>query len=268
MVKFLTRSNLLFAAVATLLANGWPIAGVCQTAGAPERTPVIVELFTSEGCSSCPPADAILASLDRSQPIPGAEVLALEEHVDYWNQDGWHDRFSDELYTSRQKTYGDRFHIAEIYTPQVIVDGVKQLNGTDGASIQRAVDDARRQPHLTLALTPAVLQDRKIHVSVSLASTATEKLDKHADLFAVLVQPSATTDVHAGENNGHTLHHAAVTRAFTRVGSLEDLSRAPKSFTLTAPKDAVLTGYRVVVFAQSAGLGPILGSGSETIGTP
>ena len=107
-------------------------------AGAPgkSRTPVVVELFTSEGCSSCPPADDLLSRL-ADQSINGVDVIALSEHVDYWDYLGWRDPFSSNLFSARQQGYGDRFHLSSVYTPQMVVDGVVQLNGADGEEARR-----------------------------------------------------------------------------------------------------------------------------------
>src|SRR3954447_9590564 len=103
---------------------------------------ILVELFTSEGCSSCPPADATLARLHEKQPVPGVQLLVLSEHVDYWNNLGWRDPFSDEQFTARQARYGDR-----IYTPQAMVDGRIDVLGSDEAGIARAAAGAASEPH-------------------------------------------------------------------------------------------------------------------------
>ena len=93
--------------------------------------PVVVELFTSEGCSSCPPADRLLARLDQTQPIAGAQVIAIEEHVDYWNQLGWNDPFSSPQYRARQNDYAIAFHAKDIFTPQMVVNGQAAFVGSD-----------------------------------------------------------------------------------------------------------------------------------------
>src|SRR5579863_3213684 len=123
----MTRSLLCLLFVFPLL----PAADSVQ----PARTPVLVELFTSEGCSSCPPADALLIKLAELQPVPGATVIALEEHVDYWDRQGWRDPFSSAEFTERQRRYAEWLHLESPYTPEMLVDGQSELTGTDSRTI-------------------------------------------------------------------------------------------------------------------------------------
>jgi hypothetical protein len=120
-------------------------AGVCggmRAAQPPPPVPVVVELFTSEGCASCPPADSVLEKLIASQPVAGARIIGLGEHVDYWDRLGWKDRFSSAAVTSRQRQYQARFRTESIYTPQMIVDGRAEFVGGDDSAARRAVERA------------------------------------------------------------------------------------------------------------------------------
>src|SRR6266446_3949568 len=122
----------------------------------PTRTPVVVELFTSEGCSSCPPADNLLIRMAEQQPIKNAEVIALEEHVDYWNQLGWVDPFSSPQYRARQNDYAQRFSIDSVFTPQMVVYGKAQFSGGDGARSLQEIGQAAQAPGVQVDLKTAV----------------------------------------------------------------------------------------------------------------
>jgi len=240
---------------------------VAQRTAGPEpasaRTPVLVELFTSEGCSSCPPADALLASLDRNQPVPNADIIVLGEHVDYWDSLGWKDRFSSAESTLRQRNYQAYFHLGDSYTPQIVVNGSAQFNGTDRAGIENAIEQA-------VAAQPAPIQFGGVQVrGKSVAFTLLNGPATHPEyvnIYAALVDPSDTTEVRAGENGGRTLHHAGVVRAFSMVGGswhMRELGRHPEApFSIQFPGQEVLEGKRLVVFAQTKHIGPVLGSAS------
>ncbi len=227
---------------------------------APSRTPVLVELFTSEGCSTCPPADALLASLDRDQPIATADIIILGEHVDYWDQQGWHDRFSSPRYTERQRQYRFRFNTDDVYTPQMIVNGSDQFVGNDAAHARQAILRAAQLPTLHLTLSQPAIDNRRISATVSSPATPSQQ----ADLFAALVEPTATTDVRRGENGGRVLPHAGVVRSLQRIGSTSDLA-TPKPFILNVPNDAVPATLRIVIFAQAKGQGAILGAAAANV---
>jgi hypothetical protein len=252
-------------ALATLVSAVSIFATIASPAQAPQaaRTPVLVELFTSEGCSSCPPADALLAKLDKDQPIQGAEIIILGEHVDYWDQQGWHDRFSSHQYTERQNDYGERLHVENVYTPQMIVDGTEQFLGNDAAHAQKSIQQAAQKSKLSLSLSKPVVDGRKVSASISL--TASPASQPRADLYAALVDPIDVTDVRKGENSGRRLQHAGVVRSLQRVGSLKNLAAGPVSFTLNAPADATPEQMRLVVFAQQGGPGAVLGAVSGPV---
>src|SRR6516164_6714157 len=129
----------------------WPAAR--RRNGVPRL--VVVELFTSEGCSSCPPADALLKELSEQQPLQGVQVIALEEHVDYWNHLGWTDPFSSTEFSQRQSDYARIFGNDGVYTPQMVVDGQSEFVGSRGGSAKEAIQKAARLPKFEIALRPA-----------------------------------------------------------------------------------------------------------------
>src|SRR5271163_3508295 len=145
---FRLRRSLPFVLVASVFASANAQAPAAETG----RKPVVVELFTSEGCSSCPPADALLQQLDQQQPISGAEIIALEEHVDYWNHDGWIDPFSSPEWTQRQQAYVTLFK-KDAYTPELVVNGQSQFLGSDARAAQFEIEKAAGALKTDVAIT-------------------------------------------------------------------------------------------------------------------
>jgi hypothetical protein len=250
-----TSRSILIAAILLILGASSAFAQSTQHPQA--RTPVLVELFTSEGCSSCPPADALLAHLLKDQPVPAADILVLEEHVDYWDSLGWHDRFSSPAITQRQKNYQSSFNLDDIYTPQMVVDGRSQLVGNDSAGALRAITQSSRAPKLPLALSPLKSDGSRISGSVSVSSASSLP---RADLYAALVESMASTQVAGGENGGRTLHHVSVVRVLQQIGTSD---RTDQNFSLAIPKDASPSNLRVIVFAQLPRQGAIIGAASS-----
>ena len=261
MVMTMRRFGVMLGAVVVLAgvaAVPWVRSSVHAQAA---RTPVLVELFTSEGCSSCPSADALLMRLEQQQPIAGAEVIALGEHVDYWDELGWHDRFSSHQLTERQNEYGRRFKLESGYTPQMVVDGTDQLVGNDEAKARRAIQKAAQGMKVGLRISGLAVDGAKVTGTVSVAGAAPK-----GDLYVALVDPADETKVRAGENGGKTLHHAAVARSLVRVGALQNLGAEGARFSLTVPADAKPGAERVVVFAQQAGQGAVVGAAMASVG--
>lgn len=186
-----------------LLVMGLSIAGTAQN-------PVVVELFTSEGCSSCPPADAVLLQLSQQSEVSGAEVILLGEHVDYWNYIGWTDRFSSKQFSERQSEYAKALH-AEVYTPQMVIDGQEQFVGNDAGEVRSRIAAAARKPK---SAQVSLAWGGKDQLRVSVKSSQAEK----AEVLLAITEDGLSTQVANGENGGKTLHHAAVVRQLRTIG--------------------------------------------------
>jgi hypothetical protein len=209
---------------------------------------VLVELFTSEGCSSCPPADAVLAELHREQPVSGVQLVVLSEHVDYWNSLGWKDPFSDARFSARQEEYGSR-----IYTPQVVVDGQVDVLGSNQRAIERAAKKVAAQPHGVLGL---------VRTAQGVKATATG-LPGHGDarVMVAVVEDGLVSKVERGENAGRTLTHSAVVRSLREVGRIP-ADASQWSAEVSVPTDISWKRPRLVVFVQDAASRRILASGA------
>jgi hypothetical protein len=224
-------------------------------AATPLKKTVVVELFTSEGCSSCPPADDLLGHLRQEPNANAAEVIPLGFHVDYWDHQGWRDRFDSPAYTRRQQEYAKSFHLESPYTPQIVVDGAVEFVGNDTERAGRAITAAGAQ-------NPAS--------RVELSSTDGENLDvaisgaSSGEVMLVVTEDNLATNVAAGENDGRTLHHSAVVRDFRRIGRIKDRSFAA-TVPLTIAHDWKRHDLRAVVFVQETGTGKILGAASRPV---
>jgi hypothetical protein len=243
----LMRISVLLLAV--LLASGLLLSSPPS-----KRSAVVVELFTSEGCSSCPPADALLANMRKAQSSTGTEIIPLGFHVDYWNNLGWEDRFSSRAYTERQEKYASQFALGGPYTPQMVVDGSEEFVGNDSRRVERAITQAAgRQQQAQVQLT-AVSPD-KVRVDV----TAPES--DSAEVLLAITEDNLSSNVGAGENSGHVLRHAAVVRQFRSLGQLRKgafQAEAP----LHSAKDWKIQDLRVVVMVQAKKNGTIEGAAS------
>lgn len=178
---------------------------------AADRVPVVVELFTSEGCSSCPPADALLSRLAQEQSVSGVQIIPFGMHVTYWDQLGWKDPASLALATERQQAYSRVFGEDRIYTPQAVIGGRDEVVGSDEAGVRKAIARAARQPRVPVGLTAAA-DGNSLNAEATLGALPPEVKEKlHA--WMVITEDGLSSVVKRGENGGRTLHHDAVVRA-------------------------------------------------------
>ena len=250
------------------LVAGWTLHRDARAAAVQSSTPkpmVVVELFTSEGCSSCPPADAVLSQLVARQPVAGVEVLALGEHVDYWDRLGWRDPFSSAAYSARQSAYDSRvFHRNDVYTPQVVVDGQLERVGSDVDAVQRAVKQATQAPKAVVDVA-ARAGERALRVNVHVTVPPSLALRDSADVVVAITEDNLATDVRRGENRGQTLRHSAVVRSLTAIGTLASGEREwSNGVSVPLATDWTATNLRIISFLQERGSRRIVGAGSAT----
>jgi hypothetical protein len=216
------------------------------------RVPVVVELFSSEGCSSCPPADALLRRLHRDQPVPNARIIALEEHVDYWNQLGWNDPFSSSQFRFRQNDYARFFGVDSVYTPQMIVGGAAGFVGVDENQAYQEISKAAGRPQATIKLrtTPNAKDPALVDLSVDVKNESATRVE--SEILLAVTEENLSSSVQRGENAGRTLRHAPVVRSFGVIGKLNPAraNSVQLSPTLRFPSEWNRDALRAVVFMQ------------------
>ncbi len=216
-----------------------------------QKLPVLVELFTSQGCSSCPPADTLLARLEKEQPVPGVEVIVLSQHVDYWDQLGWRDPFSSAQFTRRQSVYAARLGAQGNYTPQMVVDGKVEFVGSDTRRALIAITEAAKRPKGDVRLTTVDRQPGAWIIRIDLADAPAL-----VEVMVALVDPNVTIQVPRGENGGRELRHAGVVRTLSSAGSVAKSG----GFSRTVMLKPSSQNQRAVVFLQAKNQGPVLGA--------
>src|ERR1700674_307101 len=260
-------SHLLTSALALLLAvscqagSSQNAAGTASSASA--RVPVVLELFSSEGCSSCPPADALLAKLEEQQPVAGAEIIALEEHVDYWDHQGWVDPFSSGQWTQRQHVYAAGFADHGVYTPELVVHGRSGFVGSHESDAYRAIATAVAQPRTDVSVSLLNSEKRdgeRLRVEVGKLQGA--QPGDTAEVWLAITETALHSAVTGGENAGQDLHHAPVVRWLHRAGTTN--TNAAPSFTgesdLKLDSAWKRKNLRIVAFVQEKHSRHILGA--------
>ena len=206
----------------------------------------VVELFTSEGCSSCPPADELVARIEKENSQN--HIYILSYHVDYWDRLGWKDRFSDAVYTKRQNLYADWFNLQSIYTPQIVVNGKTEFVGSNEAALRKAIDEGLKQSSTAGLSLKAIVENGKIDISYQV-----EGKIKNSELVIALVLKSAQTKVSAGENAGHMLSHVQIVKTL----QAETLHLNSGTISLALPPDYNDTKFELIGFVQNETRGDI-----------
>ncbi len=258
-----------FVAVVSVVAVGaaviaagtlaWHVTSRPVQAANAAPVPVVVELFTSEGCSSCPPADQLLMELSARPLVPGAQVITLSEHVDYWDNLGWRDPFSKAAFTDRQTSYSHTTGDGS-YTPQMIVDGQRSFVGSDRDEATSAIARAAGTPKAPLDLTWSATNP--LTLSIALGANAPSA---SASIIVAVTEDGLKNAVTRGENAGHTIAHTSVVRRLSDIGQ----ARKDGSFSLKLPVtiDAawLRQNVRIVVFAQASKSARITAAGEITL---
>jgi len=211
----------------------------------------VIELFTSEGCSSCPPADELVAKVQKESADKPIYILAF--HVDYWNRLGWKDVFSSADYSGRQMQYARWLKLSSVYTPQAIVNGHTEFVGSEEGSLRKAIQTGLQKS----ASTPLTLSDGKFGSNKASIQYHVDGSTTHASLLVALIQKNATTKVERGENGGRTLSHVQIVNKIQSI-TLDGKNNGKTDIAL--PAGFSPEGYEVIAFVQNTSTGEITGA--------
>ncbi len=266
-------SGLGIAAIAMLCATSArrPYAPQEARASGEAATPpatVLVELFTSEGCSSCPPAEEELSRLEAEQPVAGARIVAVGFHVDYWNDLGWADPFSSIAWSDRQRAY-DGSRDGRVYTPQAIVQGARDCVGSDDGALRSLVRQAAATPgaRVSVAMSPVASEAARLRVAINVAGLPPSTAGDAAEVRAILVERGLVVDVPRGENSGRRLRHAPVARDLASAGVITG-SAGSFDATFAVPPGSRRDALEAVAIVQEPGTRRVLGVGTSTPAAP
>jgi hypothetical protein len=249
----------LIAATALTRAHGQAAPGMPQTS----RTPIVVELFTSEGCSSCPPADALLARLADEQLGSNVQLIALEEHVDYWDNLGWVDPFSSRDWTLRQNEYAGALGNGNPYTPQMVVDGSVEFVGSHTQKAHDTILKAASRTKIPVMLALGRSNGTgKENISVKVGKLEGMAKGDLAEVWLAITETGLHSAVTRGENAGEDLHHAAIVRSMRKLGEAKGERETAFAEDATVPlkKEWKRENLRAVLFVQEKKSRRILGA--------
>lgn len=260
----MTKAKLLVAALALMVigAGLWHFRTRGEGAAhLKSGAVVIVELFSAEGCSSCPPADGYIATLDRDQPIEGVTVIALELHVDYWDRLGWTDPFGSHEFSERQSQYARVLDNHSIFTPEIVFDGSKLMVGGDEARAREQMLESAREPKARVAIE---LTGRG-KLAITVTDTPEAALGDAFEVWLAVTESHLESDVRAGENQGRVLAHAPIVRQMRKLGVVTE-----REFRGDAAVEMAMSwkpkALRFVAFVQGARSRKIVGAGACNAG--
>ncbi len=229
------------------------------------RPVVLVELFTSEGCSSCPPADALLAKLAKANAIDGAEIVPLAFHVDYWNDLGWSDPYSSSEFTQRQRDYANFFHTTQIYTPQMIVDGAAEFVGSNAKRARDEILAAAKHTKSSIDLH-ATQSDQMLHCTVAIKDLPSDRQAK-SEVELAITEDDLESDVAHGENAGRKLTHFGVVRSLLSIGTISNSENGfSRTFDVKLDPKWQRAKLKLTVFVQQSKLGAVNAVKSVRVG--
>jgi hypothetical protein len=261
-----TRAVLVLAFLFLIPGREYSQAGGVQESAPSQEPIVIVELFTSEGCSSCPPADQLIRKLSEQQVIPGVEVVALEEHVDYWNPYGWTDPFSSSEFTERQFAYSQTLPKGSVYTPQMIVDGYAEIAGSRIQLLTGAIQRARLAPKAEVRLHASGEKDPgKVSFEMKVDHLPDLFKSDELELWVAVTEKGLTSEVKGGENSGETLRHAAIVRSLRKAGSMKNGAEYANQVTVKLEMHWKRENLAVVAFIVDKHYHKIVGAGIASV---
>lgn len=249
------------------LSAGWIPAPTPRQAAAPATKagdesvaqPVLIELFTSEGCSSCPPADLILQRLDERQPIAGAQLIVLSEHVNYWDHDGWKDPNSSQALTDRQTAYELQLGEKDSFTPQFVVDGTDEVHIDHITDMEQVLKKAKDEPRIPMRIADVRLDPADPTVLNAHVETDANQIHG-ADIYVAIALNHVESQVLKGENGGKHLVHVAVVQQLTKLGKIDKGKSFARDVRLKMKPGTDWKNVRIVAFVQESGPGRLLGA--------
>jgi len=260
------RTILLVASMSIAPLSLSPSFAANQPSPPPDQPPVpiLIELFTSEGCSSCPPVDEFVRHIDETQPVAGAQLIVLSEHVDYWDHDGWKDKYSSAQFTERQNGYVHAMNLQTAYTPQMVVDGYIELKGSS-ADIEQTFAKELKVAKIPVRITSAKI-DAPSQLRVKIEADAPEK--HGGAVWIAVALDHAASQVSAGENSGKQLQHVAVVEELRKVGKLDKGKPFAQDIAVKLKPDTDPKNLRIIAFIQESNEGKVLGATGVKVSNP